>query len=856
MSNIETSYRFFSDQSSNQDREKGTGLLLLLSLLLAIAAISLALVTQDSAEPLVLFVLAFLAVVGVFALFAGAVGILHFGERVGQNDLTKSYADYLSEGLMITTADGQIQYANEAYFHLLDADPTSQAPSIEQAFVGTSSVADNIFRLSRAALRGEPWVEEFCVPTPPSLMNQGLSQPTNRWFRISVNRLPEDITPHKNSPQTVWRISEITNERVRQEETFNKLQEAIEYLDHAPAGFFAADEDGRISYMNVTLAQWLGQDLTDVGTGNISITDILPGDSADLLMRATSHLGTVSQDLEIDLISADGKTIPVRLLHQVVGSPGQSLQIRTLVLNRSQGTESEENVRAAEVRFARFFHSAPIAIATVDEHGRIGSTNGAFARMFNAGTGLQVVQGISIFDLVSQDDREELGRNLASANEGQLVKTPVEITLGMDGERNGRLFVSPIDRAPGEKEAAIIYAIDTTEQKALEIQIGQSQKMQAVGQLAGGIAHDFNNVLTAIIGFSDLLLANHRPTDPAFKDIMNIKQNANRAASLVRQLLAFSRQQTLRPEVLSLTDVLSDLSILLSRLLGEKVKLKVNHGRDLWFVQADVTQFQQVIVNLCVNARDAMPKGGLLTVNTSNMNEREIRNLNNSHIIPGEYVLLEVRDTGTGIPEDIMEKIFDPFFSTKEVGKGTGLGLSTVYGIVKQTGGYIFPESEIGKGTVFRIYLPRHIVEPEEEVANGEKTEKREKPKDLTGSGTVLLVEDEEAVRSFAARALIARGYNVLEAGSGVEALEVMEENNGHIDLVVSDVVMPEMDGPTLLSELRKTNPDMKIIFISGYAEEAFSKNLDEDEKFAFLPKPFSLKQLAAAVKDALAEGE
>ncbi len=853
MSNLDTSHRFFSDPAGRTDREKGTGLLLLLSLLLAIAAISLALMTQDSAEPLVLVILALLAVVGVFALFAGAVGILHFGDRVGRHDLARSYTDYLSEGLMITTDDGRISYANEAYYHLLDADPSGVAPTIEQTFVGINSVSDNIFRLSRAALRGEPWVEEFCVPASLANVSQGIATAPNRWFRISVNRLPDDAVSGKSGPQTVWRVAEITTERARQEETFNKLQEAIEYLDHAPAGFFSADENGRIFYMNVTLSQWLGRDLADVNTGEMMIGDIFPGDSGNLLLRSAAMTGGGTQDLEIDLLSAEGKSIPVRLLYEVVGVPGQSLQVRTLVLNRSHGAESEENVRAAEVRFARFFHSAPIAIATVDEHGRIGSANGAFARMFNSGTGLQVVQGISIFDLVGQEEREDLGRDLAAAKEGQISKTPVEITLGMDGERNGRLFVSPIDRVPGESEAAIIYAIDTTEQKALEIQIGQSQKMQAVGQLAGGIAHDFNNVLTAIIGFSDLLLANHRPTDPAFKDIMNIKQNANRAASLVRQLLAFSRQQTLRPEVLTLTDVISDLSILLGRLLGEKVRLKVVHGRDLWFVQADVTQFQQVIVNLCVNARDAMPGGGLLTINTRNVGEREIRNLNISHIVPGEYVLLEVQDTGTGMPEEVMEKIFEPFFSTKEVGKGTGLGLSTVYGIVKQTGGYIYPESEEGKGTTFRIYLPRHVVE-EDENAIEEKVEKKEKPKDLTGSGCVLLVEDEEAVRSFAARALTARGYTVLEAGSGVEALEVMEENNGHVDLVVSDVVMPEMDGPTLLGELRKTNPDLKIIFISGYAEEAFNKNLNEDEKFVFLPKPFSLKQLAAAVKDTLAE--
>ena len=279
--------------------------------------------------------------------------------------------------------------------------------------------------------------------------------------------------------------------------------------------------------------------------------------------------------------------------------------------------------------------------------------------------------------------------------------------------------------------------------------------MQAVGQLAGGIAHDFNNVLTAIIGFSDLLLANHRPTDPAFQDIMNIKQNANRAAGLVRQLLAFSRQQRLRPQVLSLNDVLADLTILLGRLLGEKTEFDLQHGRDLWLVKADLHQFEQVVINLAVNARDAMPDGGKLTVRTANVSERDSEKLDHAGMEPGEYVLCEVTDTGTGMPPEVMDKIFEPFFSTKEVGKGTGLGLSTVYGIIKQTGGYVYPHSDgKGLGTTFRIYLPRHVGEDAEETEeSGDAVSgKKQTAGDLTGSGTILLVEDEEAVRSFAAR--------------------------------------------------------------------------------------------------------
>jgi two-component system cell cycle sensor histidine kinase/response regulator CckA len=358
---------------------------------------------------------------------------------------------------------------------------------------------------------------------------------------------------------------------------------------------------------------------------------------------------------------------------------------------------------------------------------------------------------------------------------------------------------------------------------------------------------------------NDFLLNAHKPTDPSFQDIMQIKQNATRAATLVRQLLAFSRRQTLRPQVLDLGDALSDLTMLLRRLIGEKVKLDLVHGRDLWPVKVDVSQFEQVIVNLAVNARDAMPEGGKLIIKTANMNADEAAQLSYKGMPVADYARIDITDTGTGIPADIIDKIFEPFFSTKEVGKGTGLGLSTVYGIVKQTGGFVYVDSEPGSGTSFRIFLPRH--RPEQEAAdahagNGAAKEAgTEPPKprpDLTGHGTILLVEDEEGLRSLNARGLRSRGYSVIEASNGIEAMEALEEKNGAIDLVVSDVVMPEMDGPTLLKEMRARNPNLKIIFVSGYAEDAFEKSLPENEQFAFLPKPFTLTQLVAAVKETM----
>ncbi len=845
MSDIDAPMRYSEPAADMHARDGSVALVILLALALAVAAVSLAMVSREIAEPFVLAILAGLAVIGVFCLFAGAVGILHFGPRHARNDLTKAFADNLPQGALIADAAGRVLYANAAYRSLLGFDTEAPVPSPDRAFGGNPHLAEPIFRLARAAQQGRALKEEFRLPPPGEGEEDATIAP--RWFRISVQPMPTDPRSGRKGALTVWQVDEITQDRAREEANFAKVQAAIAYLDNAPAGFFTADADGTIEYVNATLAQWLGLDLSEVASRPLKLSQIMSQDSAALIARAGrgSQQGAARR-FDVDLVKADGTSLPVRILHRLPRG-GSGALAHALVLARGRG-EAEE-AGAAELRFARLFHSAPIAIATVDAQGFISATNAAFARLF--GDASSEPKKVRLETLVEPESRHALRRMLEAALARQGLIDPVDIVFAGGGERSGRIYLSPIEQAEGEGEAAIAYAIDTTEQRALEMQIAQSQKMQAVGQLAGGIAHDFNNMLTAIIGFSDFLLMNHRPTDPAFQDIMNIKQNANRAAGLVRQLLAFSRQQTLRPQVLQLGDVLSELSILLGRLLGENIELKLEPGRDLWPVKADLHQFEQVIVNLAVNARDAMPDGGKLTIRTANIDEAASRDLGLHHIPPGEYVLVEVIDTGTGMTPEVMQKIFEPFFSTKEIGRGTGLGLSTVYGIVKQTGGYIFAESEPGNGTAMRVYLPRYL-ESATEVEQAKIERRAEKPKDLTGRGTVLLVEDEDAVRSFAARALGQRGYNVLEATTGAEALEVFASHKGDVDLVVSDVIMPEMDGPTLMQTLRRERPDLKIIFISGYAEDAFRKHLAENEDFMFLQKPFDLKELAAAVKAAL----
>ncbi len=817
-------------------RSGSIGLVFAVAAVLVGISVAITLINREHSEPYILLFLAVLAVIGIFALFAVAIGILHFGGRAVREDFARAFVAGADDGIIVTDSEGGITFANRAYLTLTGSENAADARPIERVFAGDPDVAETIYRLAQAAREGKRAQEEFRVAVGP--------RGGPAWYRAAVHA-PEA----RGGKEIVWTLADVTRERDRQENIFQELQHAIGFLDHAPAGFFSAEPDGSIGYMNATLAGWLDHDLARIGSGGLSVGDILAGDGAALVTAVSATPGSVATEiLDVDLKTRSGQSMPARLLHKVaIAVDGTAGASRTLVLDRSRGTGVPDPLRAAEVRFARFFNNTPIGIATVDRSGRIIRSNAAFARLF--GEVMKTDEARTISQALGDRDRAALAVAIAAAAEGKGDLPPLDAQLAAPDSRSARFFVSPVEDDEGDDEAAIVYALDTTEQRVLEVQFAQSQKMQAIGQLAGGVAHDFNNVLTAIIGYSDLLLASHRPTDPSFQDIMQIKQNANRAAGLVRQLLAFSRRQTLRPQVLALNDVLAELRILLARLLGEKVSLEVVHGRDLWFVKADINQFEQVVINLAVNARDAMPDGGTLTVRTRNLSEADVATFGEAALPAANYVMIEVQDTGTGMEPEILDKIFEPFFSTKEVGKGTGLGLSTVYGIVKQTGGFVFVKSRIGEGSVFQILLPQHV--PVEEAVPEKTADAPAAQADMTGHGTVLLVEDEDAVRAFGARALASRGYTVLEAASGVEALAIVEEG-AEIDLMVSDVVMPEMDGPTLLRELRARKTTFPVIFVSGYAEEAFKKNLGEDETFGFLPKPFTLKQLVQAVKETM----
>lgn len=837
-----------------------TRLLIFVAVLIG-AAVLFSLFRDELGEPFLVGLLGVLAMIGVGYLFATAVGFIRVAPQSSGDEMSKAFIDAMPQGLLVTDAKDRVIYANRAYGEMTGASGSGDLRTVEGLLSDVPEASPIVERLATGLKDGQQGDGEFRLGQS---IRPG-AEPGARWYRLRAGPF---AVPGRRQFLSAWQLADISRERAEQERFFLDLQKAIDHLDHAPAGFFAADPDGRVTYVNATLAGWLGIDLAGFVPGAVMLKEIVAGDGMALVRSVKADPGTIRNAvIDLDLATASGKALPVRFLHRVTTSrDGAVGPTRTIVLNRAQGEDASADLRAAEVRFTRFFNSTPMAIAGVDRDGRILRTNAPFLQLFASVVDRDTVdRHVKLDTVIHERDRPAFAAALQKARHRQADIAPIDTQLPGGGERHMRFYVNAVaDGTDGEgaEEAAIVYAVETTEQKALEAQMAQSQKMQAVGQLAGGIAHDFNNVLTAIIMSSDLLLTNQRPSDPSFPDIMNIKQNANRAASLVRQLLAFSRRQTLRPEVLNLTDVLADLRMLLIRLVGTEVNFKIEHGRDLWPVRADLGQFEQVIVNLAVNARDAMPQGGDVTVRTRNVSATESESMSYRELTPGEYVLVEVADSGTGIPADIKAQIFEPFFTTKEVGKGTGLGLSMVYGIVKQTGGFIFCESEPGEGATFRIFLPRHVPTQQPAIVEAPAGEAQpaSAPKptqasgDLSGSATVLLVEDEDAVRMGGMRALSSKGYRVLEASSGVEALEVFESVGGKVDIVVSDVVMPEMDGPTLLGELRQIQPDIKFIFVSGYAEDAFAKHLPADAQFGFLPKPFSLKQLATAVKDMLEE--
>jgi two-component system cell cycle sensor histidine kinase/response regulator CckA len=791
---------------------------------------------------------AVIVALGLAGLAVGASqkAIVALGARL---EILSRALDASPEAQLIVAAEGRVHYANRAFREAFPGSLGSPLDRLRQALCPGADSEAQFNRLRGRVAAGLPATATLAL---------NVTSPTG------TGRVKVRIDPIAGHPEySYWTIQDVSASSRSAAALRDERNILANLLDNAPIGFYSVDNIGRFRYVNRTLAQWLGGTPSEILATGTRFGDFLaspPPAGTPWSPFPVQEAGT--QRGEVVLKTRQGRLVPAWIGQNIAGS-GPQLHTRSVVCDLTPEREWKAALRSFE-RFRRCFANAPLGIALLDHAGRFEEANRAVGELF--GTTPSSLQGRPIIDFLNPEDRQRLGAQLAAGYDKLGGPEPVEVRLKRPGDKTLLLLVGRLDD-PGDgatdpdaspnidrAEGLALHFIDVTEQKNLEIQFAQSQKMQAIGQLAGGVAHDFNNLLTAMIGFCDLLLLRSPPSDPSFADIMQIKQNANRAANLVRQLLAFSRQQTLQPRILNITDVLYELRHLIERLIGENIDLEVVHGRDLGLAKVDQGQFEQVIINLAVNARDAMPGGGTLTVRTANVHQ-ESPLLRGHEVMPaGDYVLIEMTDTGTGIPKENLARIFDPFFSTKEVGSGTGLGLSTVYGIVRQTGGFIFATSAPGQGAVFQIYLPRcdaADTAPPTQSNVGEVGA----AKDLTGHGTILLVEDDDPVRIFGARALRNKGYKVIEAKSGEAALDLIRNAAETIDLVITDVVMPHMDGPGLVREVRELHPEMKVIFISGYTEDAFRRRLDSDGRIEFLPKPFSLKELAGKVRDVLAAG-
>jgi two-component system cell cycle sensor histidine kinase/response regulator CckA len=607
-------------------------------------------------------------------------------------------------------------------------------------------------------------------------------------------------------------LSNVTLYKATQQEKLSNVLD--QYFSNAPFSLICVNSRGEILDLSGNL-KFLDNRDKIVGSHISIILDIAPDQNITGLKKITK--------VKLRQNRSDEKYVFISII-----DVKNDLYILTLFEKKELEESFDEDA---------FLKAIPIPSILIEKNGKVQLVNLAAKTLFKH----EVNVGSFLNGYI--EDYALLEKKIEN-NDPDLFTKPLELKF----DRLNLSLLAYVNQWNGGNNILLQF-IDTSEQKKLEQQFIQAQKTQAVGQLAGGIAHDFNNLLTAIIGFCDLLLQRVMPNDPSFTDLMQIKQNANRATNLVKQLLAFSRRQTLQPRRISVVEVLSDLSALLRRLIGSQIRFRVTIAKDLWPVKVDTGQFEQVIINLTVNACDAMPDGGDLTIESTNYVNAFPKTIGDEILPAGEYVLISVTDTGCGIPHDLLKTIFEPFFSTKDSGKGTGLGLATAHGIIKQTGGAIEVESQVEKGTTFKVFLPRCDDKEEEEFS-----EKKE-INDITGTESVLLVEDEDAVRIFASRALREKGYRVLEAANGRIALKLISEG-ARPNVLVTDVAMPEMDGKTLSMKIREIMPTIPTIFMSGYAEEAFRQDLVNDKSIHFISKPFTLRDLASKVRKVLSSVE
>ena len=789
----------------------------------------------DRIPPLAtLVVLGLLSAFGTAALLGFVFGVVRVGGRSTAQAVAEAILRNDDAGVVVARRSGEIIFATKRYATLIGASGKGGSFLTPDLILdGDRDTGSALRRLGEAASRGDPATEEVRTDD-------------GRWLRIETQPI---ALSESQQDLVAWRVEDVSGDRREQEAAFTAAQDAIAYLDAAPVGIGVVRADGVLVHLNATLARWLDLDLTSFQRTELRVADYLAGEGAMRLASASVGPDGAAR-VDLDLKRADGSVLPVRLL-DVEREDGGHLLVAVERQNATGGADDG----AAELRFNRFFFDAPVALAALDPSGTVTRANAAFARL----VGDTATEGRRIVQLLAGAETTALEREIFTLGDGgEASAEGVDVALPAPadgGTRYLRFYLAPIDGGEGD-ETILVYSTDNTERRGIEAAYVQSQKMEAVGELAGGMAHDLNNMLTIIINCADELFGNHPAEDPSNAPLRSIKTAANQSAALVKHLLAYSRQQTMKPQVFDVSDVLSDADMLLRKFVKNGT-FRVEPGSGLWPVKADPFHIGQVLSNLVKNADEAMPVDGKgsVTVAARNVASDEATAMPYRGLPADDYVMIEVTDTGHGMDAQTKARIFDPFFTTKAVNKGTGLGLAMVYGTVRQSNGFIFVDSEPGQGTRFRILFPRHETTAQDlEKAAAAAAAKAHRPKrDVTGSGIILLVEDETMLRATSYRGLKRQGYEVHEAVDGLDALDVLEELDGNVDLIVSDVVMPEMNGPTLLGEVRRIYGDRHaFMFVSGHAEDAFRADLPDDADFGFLPKPYELSVLATAVKDML----
>lgn len=748
---------------------------------------------------------------------ADMLSVLQLAEKILDTD---------DQARLITRRDGVVTYANSAYLDLARMagvmGPAGLPPRIDRLFGGQGAEATKLFRLCRAARSGSS--AEESIYQLMGLEDGGV----RRRFNVSIH-------PVSGAGEYIsWTLRELPVEEEEQDVL------ASAYADFT-APVFALEKSGQIAWANAAMRNRLG---ASRGTMR-HIDDVVLGETREIVSR----LWQVDQtNIEAMVRQRFGDPIEASFRAFRRGGVGEGF----VCISFEAAAQDEE---ADEVSVSGDMTEAPFGVAVIEgEIGRdakIVEANKAFTEVFG-GKAKNAPLAKSLESSALDDLAEEIKRKANASG----APRPVEASVG-DGDKakHFAIFARPVKRRRGSYgvRRTILYSVDISDRKLMEQDHAQDQKLKAIGHLAGEVAHDFNNLLQVVMGNCEHLMLRHPAGDPAYQELVLIRENAQRAANMTKQLLAYSRKQTLTRKVQSITDILLDFSRFLDRAVGEKVKLDLVNGRGLPPVKVDRNQLETAIMNLAVNARDAMaPDGGRVTITTRLMAADEVKEANISGLDPQDHVVIEVADTGAGVPQNIVDQIFDPFFTTKAEGKGTGLGLSTVYGVIGQMGGAIQLHNEEGKGATFRIFLPAFLGDIE---AEDEEVETGPAPSgDYTGTGRILVVEDEAPVRAFVVATLERSGYEVTSVEDGIDALELFEEGDTDFDVVISDIMMPEVDGPTLVERARSERDlTAGIIFMSGYAESNVREQLDKIADADYLQKPFPMAVLGAKVKEVLA---